>query len=89
MKRGNSEFALAALRTRGSAPYSPPKMPDLSYRGQSVRIPSKVTAGDTSYAKPIKQYTGDKMIGIATLHKSNGVPVFSQDDAKDISSMRR
>lgn len=89
MKRGNSEFALYALRTRGAERYSPPQMPDLSYRGQSVRIPSKVTAGDTSYAKPIQQYTGDKMIGIATLHKSNGVPVFSQVDAKDISSMRR
>jgi len=28
-------------------------------------------------------------LGIATLHKSNGVPVFSQEDAKEISRMRR
>lgn len=36
-----------------------------------------------------KVYTGDKMIGIGTLHKSNAVPVFSTDDAKDLAIMRR
>ena len=36
-----------------------------------------------------KVYTGDKMIGIATLHKSNAVPVFNSEDAVDISKMRR
>ena len=34
-------------------------------------------------------YTGDAMIGISTMHKSNAVPVFSSDHAKDISKMRR
>jgi hypothetical protein len=34
-------------------------------------------------------YTGDKIIGIGTMHKSNAVPIFSQDEAKAISSMRR
>lgn len=36
-----------------------------------------------------KQYTGDKMIGIGTLHKSNAVPVFSNQEAVDIATMRR
>lgn len=36
-----------------------------------------------------KVYTGDKMIGIGTLHKSNAVPIFSDDDAKDQALMRR
>lgn len=35
------------------------------------------------------QYTGTKMIGIGTLHKSNAVPIFSEDDAKDQAKMRR
>ena len=35
------------------------------------------------------QYTGDKIIGIGTMHKSNAVPIFSDKEAKDISSMRR
>lgn len=40
-------------------------------------------------SKPIPQYTGNKILGIGTMHKSNAVPVFSDDDAKAISSMRR
>jgi hypothetical protein len=41
-------------------------------------------------AKPAdKVYTGDAIIGISVLHKSNGVPVFRDEDIKDISKMRR
>jgi hypothetical protein len=36
-----------------------------------------------------KVYTGDKIKGIGTMHKSNAVPVFTDDEAKDIASMRR
>ena len=36
-----------------------------------------------------KEYTGTKVKGIGTMHKSNAVPVFSDQEAKDISSMRR
>ena len=36
------------------------------------------------------QYSGErKLIGIATMHKSNQVPVFEEQDAKDIANMRR
>jgi len=38
---------------------------------------------------PAKVYTGDKVKGIATMHKSNAVPVFSDEQAVDISRMRR
>lgn len=37
----------------------------------------------------IPKYTGDKIIGIGTLHKSNAVPVFSDKEAKDLATMRR
>ena len=36
-----------------------------------------------------KVYTGTAMVGIGQLHKSNAVPVFSKEDAIDISKMRR
>jgi len=36
-----------------------------------------------------KVYTGDAVLGISTLHKSNAVPVFSKDEAHDIAKMRR
>jgi len=39
--------------------------------------------------KESKQYTGNKMVGIGTLHKSNAVPVFSDQEAKEIATMRR
>lgn len=36
-----------------------------------------------------KVYTGTKVKGIATMHKSNAVPVFSDEEAVDIAKMRR
>lgn len=47
-----------------------------------------VTGGGCARVEP-KVYTGDKLLGIATMHKSNMVPVFSTQDAEDISKMRR
>lgn len=38
---------------------------------------------------PNKVYTGTLIKGIATMHKSNAVPVFNNQDAIDISKMRR
>lgn len=47
-----------------------------------------ITAG--ACAKPEeKLYTGDKLLGIATMHKSNMVPIFKAEDAEDIARMRR
>ena len=45
-------------------------------------------SGVASLAQP-KVYTGTKVKGIATMHKSNAVPVFSDEQAIDISKMRR
>ena len=36
-----------------------------------------------------KEYTGTLIKGIATMHKSNAVPVLGEDDATDIARMRR
>lgn len=41
------------------------------------------------FAKAPNVYTGNKLLGIATMHKSNMVPVFSKEDAIEIASMRR
>lgn len=58
---------------------------------ETKRYPSLNDGIDTTF--PTKKenpiYTGDNILGIGTLHKSNAVPVFSQGDAKDISNMRR
>jgi hypothetical protein len=47
----------------------------------------KITGAVSS--KPAPVYTGTKVIGIGTMHKSNAVPIFSDDEAKEISTMRR
>ena len=36
-----------------------------------------------------QKYTGDKIKGIGTMHKSNAVPVFSDEEAVSLASMRR
>ena len=38
---------------------------------------------------PEKKYTGDAIVGIATMHKSNLVPIFNAQAAKDVANMRR
>ncbi len=54
------------------------------------RIPSLDTGvkGAVNVRMPQK-YTGDNIVGIGTMHKSNAVPIFSDKEAKEISSMRR
>lgn len=48
-----------------------------------------VDTGGNAVLKPNPIYTGTKVMGIATMHKSNAVPVFSDQEAQDISKMRR
>lgn len=63
--------------------YRETMQPDLSdYHSNGI--------GSGIAAKPEpKVYTGKNLMGIATMHKSNMVPVFSSQDAEDISKMRR
>jgi len=44
--------------------------------------------GHTSKAEP-KKYTGDYIVGIATMHKSNLVPVCKDDNPENYATMRR
>jgi hypothetical protein len=44
--------------------------------------------GSTAKPEP-KVYTGTLIKGIATMHKSNAVPIINQEQAEEISRMRR
>ena len=57
-------------------------------RTTSNHIPSRVTEGGST-APVHKVYTGTKILGIGTMHKSNAVPIFSDEEAVEISRMRR
>jgi len=58
-------------------------------RGNTKHIPSLNSGGGVATLAPAKVYTGTKVKGIATMHKSNAVPVFTDQEAIEISSMRR
>ena len=58
-------------------------------RNTTAHIKSVDTGSGNATLKPAKVYTGTKVKGIATMHKSNAVPVFSDEEAIDISKMRR
>ena len=58
-------------------------------RGNTRHIPSLNSGAGVATLAPAKVYTGTNVKGIATMHKSNAVPVFSDEEAIDISRMRR
>jgi len=56
---------------------------------ETPKHPSLNSKHHNTYKKETMYYTGDKMIGIGTLHKSNAVPIFTEEEAKDQANMRR
>jgi len=68
-----------------------PYVAKVNPRIAELRKISSVDSGHTGAVnvKQTPQYTGDKIIGIGTMHKSNAVPIFNDEAAKDISKMRR
>ena len=65
------------------------KMPKIVIPRSTDHIPSLNSGQGIAARAPDKVYTGNAVVGISTLHKSNGVPVFSKEEAIDISKMRR
>jgi hypothetical protein len=61
-----------------------------NYRGSNEpKIPSLPFTGGACTKAPDKVYTGTMIKGIGTMHKSNAVPIFSDEEAQDIAKMRR
>jgi hypothetical protein len=85
----NSEFGFAKRRVSLiSSVNSIPKL-TVPVGRETVRYPSKGLGVGNGFRKESSTYTGFKILGIGTLHKSNAVPVFSDEEAKDMASMRR
>ena len=66
----------------------------LEVSGVFPRETQKIESLNTDNFSPcIKQerneYTGSNMLGVSTLHKSNSVPVFNDNDLVDHANMRR
>jgi len=77
-------------------PTPPPKPTGTLKSGPRIppgRETPHIESRDTGWVPCVKvqdqAYTGTKVKGIGTMHKSNAVPVFSDEEARDISKMRR
>jgi hypothetical protein len=75
-------------KSESTATYSFPE----PVRRDTKAYSSIKVSGDLSEAcikRESKTYSGTLVKGIATMHKSNAVPVISQEEAEDIAKMRR
>lgn len=59
------------------------------YRRPEENVPSLNSSFNVCVKKENKQYTGTLITGVATMHKSNAVPVINSQQAKDLAEMRR
>ena len=62
---------------------------DVPYRRETKEYPSYDSFKGSTARKESQTYTGSYIIGIATMHKSNLVPITSKDAAKDAATRRR
>ena len=74
---------------RKTAPVTSPVVSKVFVRDTGPRIESLPFTGGPCTKAPEKVYTGTKVKGIGTMHKSNAVPIFSDEEAQDIAKMRR
>jgi hypothetical protein len=74
-------------RALESSTLQPPKV--APYRRETPKIQSLPFTAGPCVKAPDKVYTGTAIKGIGTMHKSNAVPVFSNEQAEDIAKMRR
>ena len=64
-------------------------VPDYSTSGNTIPTSDVIPGGSTAPQERLV-YSGERrLLGVATMHKSNMVPVFDTKDAKDIARMRR
>lgn len=59
------------------------------YRRAETHVASHNSGSMVASAPVERKYTGTLIKGVATMHKSNAVPVFNDDQYKDVATMRR
>ena len=90
------KFSARNNTAKSNKPADPKRTSPLVSSGPKIppgRETPKINSVDTGWvtcSKPTdKEYTGTKVKGIGTMHKSNAVPIFSDEEAIEISTMRR
>jgi hypothetical protein len=93
-KKRKSRGVIAKKLNRASLIPGTEQFPNLSYiprdgADAASKIRSLNTTASNTERKESLKYTGTLVKGIATMHKSNAVPVIDEEQMKDISRMRR
>lgn len=60
-----------------------------SYQRETPNIPSLGNGVGVATKKESQKYTGTLIKGIATMHKSNAIPILNKEQAIEVSNMRR
>ncbi len=93
-KKRKQKGVIAKKYNKSSAILGVEKLPSLSY-GSRVGADTARNIQSLNSDKVFTEkreslmYTGTLVKGIATMHKSNAVPVIDEEQMKDISRMRR
>ena len=93
-KKRKAKGVIAKKYNRNAAILGIEKLPALRYSPRiGADVARSIQSLDTNLAYTEKResmkYTGTLVKGIATMHKSNAVPVINEEQMKDISRMRR
>jgi len=93
-KKRKVKGVIARKYSRSSTILGVEKLPSLSYGSRAGadtarNIQSLQTDRIYTEKRESLKYTGTLVKGIATMHKSNAVPVIDEEQMKDISRMRR
>lgn len=93
-KKRKPKGEIATKYRKSSAIVGVEKLPTLAYGhrvGADTARSIQSLNSDRSYTEKREslKYTGTLVKGIATMHKSNAVPVINEEQMKDISRMRR
>jgi len=86
-KQMDALFASVKKRKKEFVEYTPP----VTVVRETKEYPSLSNVIPVGACPPPQQkvYTGTLVKGISTMHKSNAVPIISEEEARDHASMRR
>lgn len=85
----NRHVTKSSIKPRTNTMQSKYKLSPPPGRSSNRHIPSVSDGVGNGVAKPVMQYTGDKIVGIAQMPKSNAVPIYNPDHIVEIARMRR
>jgi hypothetical protein len=93
-KKRKTKGVIAKKLNRASLILGTEELPSLSYGSrigadQASKIRSLNTTASRTERKETMKYTGTLVKGLATMHKSNCIPVIDEEQMKEISRMRR